>query len=80
MYYTYNNLLRSEKKAYRIAEAFLKHNVKPEKEDKAVASKDSEGESLSSREIQELQAQELIQLKKSPQNKIGSPVDKEPAE
>ena len=69
MYYTHDSLLPSEKKAYRIAEAFLKHNVEPKKEDEPKVSEDSEGESLSTREIQELQAQEPTRLKKSPQKK-----------
>ena len=49
-----------------------------EKEDEPVALEDLEGESLSSGEIQELQAQEPTRLKKSPQNKTGSPSAKEP--
>ena len=52
-------LLPAEKKAYRIAEAPLKHNVKPKEEEAPEVpevSEDSDGESLSSKEIQEIQS------------------------
>ena len=80
MYYIHDSLLSGKKKAYRIAEAFLKHNMEPEKEDEPVASEDSEGESLSSGEIRELQAHEAIRLKKSPPNKRGLLAAQEPTE
>ena len=51
MYYIHDSLLPGEKKAFQIAEAFLKDNVESEKEDEPVALEDSEDESLSSGEI-----------------------------
>ena len=54
--------------------------MESEKEDEPVVSEDLEGESLSSREIRDLQAQEATRLKKSPPNKRGSPAAEEPTE
>ena len=62
----------TKKKEYRIAEALLKHNVEPEEEERLEASKDSERESLDSKEIQEIQRQKFQQLKKSPRGKRES--------
>ena len=75
LYHANKCLLPGEKKAYRIVEAFLKHNVEMEEEDELEV---LEGESLSSKEIRELQAQEPTWLKKSLHNKRGSPTAKEP--
>ena len=68
---------------YRITKALLKHNVKPEEEEVPKvpeASEDSDRESLSSKEIQEIQRQEFAWMKKSPRNKRGSPATKDPME
>ena len=71
MYHSHKVLLPSEKKEYRIAEALLKHNVKPEEEEVSEASEDSDRKSLSSKEIQEIQRQEFAWMKKSSCNKGG---------
>ena len=71
MYHTHEILLPSKKKEYWIAEALFKHNVEPEEEGKPEALKDSEHESLSSQEVQEIQVQKYIRLKKSSRGKKG---------
>ena len=53
MYHTHEVLLPTEKKEYRIAEALLKHNMELE-EGEPEAPKESEHESLSYQEIQEI--------------------------
>ena len=78
LYYTNEYLLLGKKKAYRIAEAFLKYNLEPEKEDEPKALEDSEGKSLTLKEIRELQAQEPTRLKKSLRNKREFLEAKEP--
>ena len=78
MYHTHEVLLLGKKKEYRIAKALLKYNVEPEEEGKPEASNDLERESLNSREVQEIQAQEYTRLKKSPCGKRGSPAGKGP--
>ena len=50
----------------------------PEDPEEVEDSEDSDHESLSSREIREIQKQEFARMKKSPWNKRGSPVAKEP--
>ena len=56
LYHTDKCLLLSEKKDYRIAKALLKHNVELEEEEEPETSEDSERKSLSSKEVQEIQA------------------------
>ena len=83
MYHTHEVLLPAKKKEYRIAEAVLKYNVEPEEEEAPEvpkASEDLDCESLSSKEIQEIQRQEFIWMKKSPRNKRGSVAAKDPVE
>ena len=87
LYQSYELLLLAEKKEYWIKEALLKHNVESEGEEdpedledpeEAESSNDSECESLTSGEIQEIQKQDAAQLKKSPLNKRKAPPAKEP--
>ena len=78
LYHTNECLLPSMKKGYWIAKALFKRNVELEEEDESEASKDSKHESLSSKEVQEIQAQKYARLKKSPHGKRSSPVAKEP--
>ena len=82
LYYSHELLLPAEKKEYRIKEALLKHNVEtegekdpesPEDPDEEESSDDSECESLTSGEIQEIQKQDAVRLKKSPLNKRKQP-------
>ena len=55
LYFANECLLPEEKKAYKIAEAFLKHHVKlKEEDDEPKASEDSECKSLTSKEIRDL--------------------------
>ena len=54
LYHIVECLLQGKKKDYRIAEALLKHNVELEEEEELEASEDSERESLSSKEVQEI--------------------------
>ena len=80
MYHTHRVLLPDEKKVYRTAEALLKYNVDPEEEEapkNPEASEDSDCESLNSKEIQEIQRQEFVWMKKPLCNKRGSPVAKD---
>ena len=83
LYHSHKLLLPAEKKEYRIKEALLKHNVESEREedpkspvnsDEEESSDDSECESLSSREIREIQKQDVARLKKSPLNKRQQPL------
>ena len=84
IYQSHKVLLLAEKKEYRIKEALLKYNVEsegeedPEDSEEAKDSEDLDRESLSSREIWEIQKQEFAQMKKSPRNKKGSSAAKEP--
>ena len=82
LYYSHELLLSVEKKEYRIKEALLKHNVESEGEEdpdslanqeEEDSSDDSECESLSFREIREIQKQDAARLKKSPLNKRKQP-------
>ena len=83
MYHSHEVLLPVEKKEYRIKEALLKHNVESEREEdpedtaKPEDSDESDRESLSSREIWEIQKQDFARMKKSPWNKRVSPAAKE---
>ena len=53
--YQFADTMKSEdKNAYMIGEAMMKHNVKPDQEDKLAGEEDSEQESLSLKEIVEL--------------------------
>ena len=54
LYHIDEYLLPSKKKDYQIAKALLKHNVEPKEEEEPEASEDSERESLSSKEVQEI--------------------------
>ena len=54
MYHSHEVLLPSKKKEYWIAEALFKHNVELEEEEVPEALEDSDGKSLSSKEIQEI--------------------------
>ena len=81
LYQLHEVLLPAEKKEYRIKEALLKHNVESEGEKDPKDPKDSEDsdrESLSSKEIWEIQKQEFARMKKSPWNNRRSPVAKKP--
>ena len=86
MYHAHKVLLPAKKKEYRIAEVRVKHNVELEEEEDPKdpkdleASKELEPESLSSKEIQEIQRQDLAWMKKSPRNKRGSLAAKDPIE
>ena len=61
LYHSYEVLLLTEKKEYRIKDALLKHNMEsegeedPEDPEEAEDSDDLERESLSSREVYEIQ-------------------------
>ena len=74
LYHTHKVLLLGKKKAYRIVEAFLKHNVESKGEDLEAsrALEDSKCECLSFGKVQEIQAQEYACLKKSLHGKRGS--------
>ena len=64
-------------------EALLKHSVEPKEEEVPEvpeALEYSDRESLSSKEIQEIQRQEFARMKKSLRNKRGSPAVKDPVE
>ena len=86
--YQVHELLLLVEKEYRIKEALLKHNVElereedlesPEDPEEEESSDDSECKSLTSREIQEIQKQDVARLKKSPLNKRKQPpASKEP--
>ena len=88
LYHSHELLLPAEKQEYRMKEALLKHNVEcegeeepenPEDPDEEESSDDSECESLTPSEIQEIQKQEAARLKKSPLNKQKQPpAPKEP--
>ena len=78
MYHAYEVLLLVEKKEYWIKEALLKHNVESEGEENPEDSEDSDHESLSSKEIREIQKQDFARMKKSPRNKRVSQAAKEP--
>ena len=54
LYHTHKVLLPNEKKEYWIAEALLKHNIESEEEEIPEVLDDSDWESLSSKEIQEI--------------------------
>ena len=78
LYQAHELLLLAEKKEYWIKEALLKHNVQSEREEDPESSEDpeqeessddSECESLTSREIREIQKQDAARLKKSSLNK-----------
>ena len=82
LYHAHELLLTAEKKAYRIQEALVKHNVESEEDDDPASPvnpdereslDDSEGESLTPSEIREIQNQEAAQLKKSPINRRKQP-------
>ena len=89
LYHLHELLLPAEKKEYRTKETLLKYNVESEGEedpdspansDEEESSDDSdECESLSFREIREIQKQDAARLKKSPMNKRKQPpAPKEP--
>ena len=84
MYHVHKVLLPAKKKEYWIAEALLKHNGEPEEEkdledpEELEDLVDSDHESFSSKEIQEIQKQEFARLKKFPCNKRVSPTLKDP--
>ena len=78
LYQSHELLLPAEKKEYRIQEALVKHNVESEEDDDPASpvnpneeesSNDSECESLTPSEIQEIQKQDAARLKKSRINK-----------
>ena len=82
LYHAHELLLPAEKKEYRIHEALVKHNVESEEDDDPASpanpderesSDDSECESLTPSEIQEIQKQEAARLKKSPVNRRKQP-------
>ena len=69
LYHAYELLLTAEKKEYRIQEALVKHNVESEEDDDPASpvnpderesSDDSEGESLTPSDIQEIKKQERL--------------------
>ena len=86
--YHSQELLFPAEKEYRTKEALLKYNVESEEEedldsaanpDEEESSDDSECESLTPREIREIQKQNVARLKKSPLNKRKQPpAPKEP--
>ena len=88
LYHSHELLLSAVKNEYRTKEALLKYNVESEGEEdpdspansnEEESSDDSECESLSSGEIQEIQKQDAARLKKSPLNKRKQPqTPKEP--
>ena len=84
MYHVHEVLLPAEKKEYRIKEALLKHNVEsegeedPEDLEEPEDSDDSNRKSMSFREIQEIQKQDFVKMKKSLWNKRVSPAMEEP--
>ena len=80
--YQAHELLLPTEKEYRIKEALLKHNVESEGEEdpespknpeEEKSSDDLECESLTSREIREIQKQDAARLKKLPLNKRKQP-------
>ena len=82
LYHAHELLLPAEKKEYRIHEALVKHNVESEEDDDSASpvnpderesSDDSDRESLTPSEIQEIQKQEAARLKKSLVNKRKQP-------
>ena len=83
LYQSHELLLPAEKKEYRIQKALVKHNVESEEDDDPASpvnpdeeesSDDSECESLTPIEIQEIQKPDAARLKKSPINKRKQPL------
>ena len=78
MYHAHEVLLPAKKKKYRIKEALLKHNVELEGEEEPEDSDESDHESLSSKEIREIQRHNFVRMKKYPRNKRVLPTANEP--
>ena len=55
LYIAHDVVQAEDKKVYMVGESFMRHEVDPKEDEKLAGSKSSEWESLSSREIQELQ-------------------------
>ena len=55
LYVAHNAIQPEDKKVYMVEESFMHHNVEPDEEKQLAGTEDLERESLSSKEIRELQ-------------------------
>ena len=57
LYIAHDVVQAKDKKVYMVGKSFMQHEVNPDEDEEAAGSEDSDRESLSSREIRELQEQ-----------------------
>ena len=75
LYVAHNAIQTEDKKIYLVAESFIKHNVEPDEEEQPKGPEDSEYETLSSKEIRELQEQQKKKQPSPPMHKL-TPIGK----
>ena len=70
LYIAHDVVQAEDKRVYMVGESFMRHKVDPNKEEESVGSESSERESLTSREIRELQQQKEKKETFPPQRKV----------
>ena len=70
LYIAHDVVHANDKKVYMVGESFMRHEVDPDEEEESSGSKSSERESLTSKEIQELQQQKEKKEASPPWRKV----------
>ena len=70
LYIAHDVVQAEDKRVYMVGESFMRHEVKPDEDEEVASLEDSDRESLSSREIRELQKQQKKKEASPPRHKV----------
>ena len=70
LYIAHDVVQAEDKRVYLVGKSFMRHEVEPDEDEEAISSEDSDWESLSSKEIWELQEQQKKKEASPPRRKV----------